>query len=105
MDKIQRPAGVGSRLDQDRRPRPCRAPPTPSLAHRQAFFAIEPPFHTRSHGVDRALLGFLFNCEEHKYIDCKRVVVWTGEIILLEQDMREIGLKLAKRYCDALREG
>ena len=42
MDKIQRPAGVGSRLDQHRRPRPCCAPPTPSLAHRQAFFAIEP---------------------------------------------------------------
>ena len=42
MDKIQRPAGVGSRLDQDRRPRPYCAPPTPSLAHRQALFAIEP---------------------------------------------------------------
>jgi transposase len=42
MNKIQRPAGVGSRLDQDRRPRSHSAPPTPSLAHRQAFFAIEP---------------------------------------------------------------
>ena len=36
MDKIQRPAGVGNRLDQDWRSR--RAPP----ARRQAFFAIEP---------------------------------------------------------------
>ena len=74
-----------------------------AMAHGDARIVV--PFHTRSHGVDRALLGFLFNCEEHKYIDRKRVVVWTGEIILLEQDMREIGLKLAKRYCDALREG
>jgi hypothetical protein len=41
MDKIQRPAGVGSRLDQDRRPRPCCAPPGSPLALRQALFVIE----------------------------------------------------------------
>jgi hypothetical protein len=35
-------SGVGSRLDQDRRPRPCCAPPGPPLAHRQALFAIKP---------------------------------------------------------------
>jgi hypothetical protein len=42
MDKSQRPAGLGGRLDQGRRSLPCCPPPTPSLAHRQAFFAIEP---------------------------------------------------------------
>ena len=36
MDKIQRPAGVGNRLDQD------WPPPSLPLARRQAFFAIEP---------------------------------------------------------------
>jgi hypothetical protein len=35
-------AGVGSRLDQDRRPRPYCAPPSTPLAHSQALFAIEP---------------------------------------------------------------
>jgi len=74
-----------------------------AMAHGDA--RIVAPFHTRSHGAGRALLGFLFKCEEHKRKSDKRIVVWTGEIILLEQDMREIGLKLAKRYCDALREG
>ena len=42
MDKIQRPAGVRPGLDQDRRPRPHGAPPSPTLAHREAFLAIEP---------------------------------------------------------------
>ena len=42
MHKIQIPAGLGGRVDQGRRSRPCYAPPTLSLVHRQAFFAIEP---------------------------------------------------------------
>jgi len=41
VDKIQRPAGVGRRLDQDRRPRSCGAPTRPTLADRKALFAIE----------------------------------------------------------------
>jgi hypothetical protein len=42
MDEIHRPASVRLGFDQDRRPRPHGAPPSPSLAHRQAFFAIKP---------------------------------------------------------------
>src|ERR1700758_3823854 len=42
MDEIHRPASVRLGFDQDRRPRPHGAPPSPSLARRQAFFAIEP---------------------------------------------------------------
>src|SRR6516165_2221715 len=41
VDKIQRPAGVGRRLDQDRRPRSCGAPTRSTLADREALFAIE----------------------------------------------------------------
>src|SRR3984957_10958512 len=42
MDEIHRPTSVRLGFDQDRRPRPHGAPPSPSLAHRQAFFAIKP---------------------------------------------------------------
>src|ERR1700722_19735780 len=42
MDEIHRPASVRSGFDQDRRPRPHGAPPSPSLAHHEAFFAIKP---------------------------------------------------------------
>src|SRR5271156_3051276 len=42
VDEIQRPAGVRGRLDGDRRPRSQCAPPSPSLAHREALFAGEP---------------------------------------------------------------
>jgi hypothetical protein len=42
MDEIHRPASVRLGFDQDRRPRPHGAPPSPSLAHREAFFAIKP---------------------------------------------------------------
>jgi hypothetical protein len=42
MDEIHRPASIRLGFDQDRRPRPCRAPPSRSLAHREALFAIEP---------------------------------------------------------------
>ena len=42
MDEIQRPAGIGGRLDDDWRPRSQCAPPRPPLAHRQALFAVEP---------------------------------------------------------------
>ncbi len=38
MDEIQRPACVGRRLDEDRRPRSHGTP----LLQREAFFAIEP---------------------------------------------------------------
>jgi hypothetical protein len=40
MDEIQRPAGVGGCLNEDRRPRSYGAPPRPPLAHREAFVAI-----------------------------------------------------------------
>jgi hypothetical protein len=49
--------------------------------------------------VERLLAGFTFACEEVS--DRRRT--WEGEITLLEQDMRRIGIQLAKTYCDALR--
>jgi len=49
--------------------------------------------------VDRLLVGFTFACEEVS--DRRRT--WEGKITLLEQDMRRIGIQLAKTYCDALR--
>jgi hypothetical protein len=42
VDEIRRPARVGDRLNQDRRPRPYCVPPRPSLARHQALLAIEP---------------------------------------------------------------
>ena len=42
VDKIQRPARVGDRLDEDRRPCSDGAPPRPPFAHRETFFPIEP---------------------------------------------------------------
>jgi hypothetical protein len=42
MDEIHRPTSVRLGFDQDRRPRPHGAPPSPSLAHREAFCAIKP---------------------------------------------------------------
>jgi hypothetical protein len=42
MDEIHRPASVRLGFDQDRRPRPHGAPPSPPLADRETFFAIEP---------------------------------------------------------------
>ena len=41
VDEIQRLAGVGDGLDEDRRPGSHGAPPRPRLAHREALFAIE----------------------------------------------------------------
>lgn len=41
VDEIQRPASVGDRLDEDRRPRSHGAPPRPPLANREALFAVE----------------------------------------------------------------
>jgi hypothetical protein len=41
VDEIQRPAGVGDSLDEDRRPGSHGAPPRPPLAHREAFFAVK----------------------------------------------------------------
>jgi hypothetical protein len=56
------------------------------------------PFHITT-GSERLLAGFRFACSEVR--DRRRI--WEGKIILLESDMRRIGIQLAKRYCDALR--
>ncbi|MBP2444230.1 hypothetical protein JOH51_001669 [Rhizobium leguminosarum] len=42
MDEVQRPAGIGLRLNQDRRTRADRTPPGFALANRKSFLAIEP---------------------------------------------------------------
>jgi ribulose-5-phosphate 4-epimerase/fuculose-1-phosphate aldolase len=42
MIAVGRAASDRLGFDQDRRPRPHGAAPSPSLAHRQAFFALEP---------------------------------------------------------------
>jgi hypothetical protein len=41
VHKVQRPARIGLRLKEDRRPGPDRASPGPALAHREALLAIE----------------------------------------------------------------
>lgn len=57
------------------------------------------PFHTELSGKpDRQLTGFTFICHEKK----DREIVWKGKIILREEDMRRIGLGLARLYCSTL---
>jgi hypothetical protein len=58
------------------------------------------PFNQPSRGGYQNLCGFLFKCAE---LDRNRNVTWSGEIALLESDMRHIGCELARIYCDALR--
>lgn len=50
-------------------------------------------------GPHPLLAGFSFKCAEKK----ERRTIWEGKIILLEEDMRRIGIQLAKAYCNALR--
>lgn len=59
------------------------------------------PFHVENRD-SRLLAGFTFRCIE---IDRRqgRRIAWQGQITLLEDDMRRVGLHLAKTYCDALR--
>jgi hypothetical protein len=42
VDEIERPARIGPRLDQDRRPCPDRLAACFAFAHRQPFLAVEP---------------------------------------------------------------
>jgi hypothetical protein len=49
---------------------------------------------------EHLLVGFNFACEKFK----ERKSIWKGTITLLEDDMRRIGIQLARIYCDALRE-
>src|SRR5215204_4418881 len=42
VDKVERPARVRLRLDEDRRPGPHRAPSCSPLPYRQPFLAVEP---------------------------------------------------------------
>ena len=42
VDDVQRPAGVRLRFDKDRRVGADGSPPRPTLAHREAFLAMEP---------------------------------------------------------------
>jgi len=44
------------------------------------------------------LVGFRFRCEEKE----NRKTTWSGEMTLLETDMRRIGVALANVYCQAL---
>src|SRR5277367_570556 len=53
MDEVDRPASVRLGFDQDRRPRPHGAPPSPPLAHGQAFFAIKPVDAVDARGLAR----------------------------------------------------
>ena len=52
-------------------------------------------------GSEQLLAGFSFACAE--FGDRKRTKKWCGKITLLDDDMRRIGVALAKRYCDSLR--
>jgi hypothetical protein len=57
------------------------------------------PFHASSRGADRALFGFSFKCAER---DRQGAILWSGEITLLEEDMRRVGAAIAGLYCDAV---
>jgi hypothetical protein len=59
------------------------------------------PFNVPN-GSERLLTGFTFRCSERSRTD-PREITWRGEITLIEDDLRRIGVELAKRYCDALR--
>jgi hypothetical protein len=61
------------------------------------------PFHIegRVEG-ERLLAGFTFLCSEKDRNDSRKIS-WSGQITLLEDDMRRIGGLLPKVYCDALR--
>jgi hypothetical protein len=48
--------------------------------------------------VGGVIAGFTFKCAEDP-----RKGNWTGQITLLEQDMRRIGIELAEKYCQAVR--
>ena len=80
-DKIHGPAGVGGRLDQDRRPRPRGAPPSPSLANREAFFAIKPV-----DAVDARGLALLPQQDEQRTIS--ETLPLVGEIAQLRPKLR-----------------
>jgi hypothetical protein len=56
------------------------------------------PFHI-PHGSNRVLCGFVFRCDEKKK---KGKPKWSGEITLLEGDMRRIGGAIADLYCNTL---
>jgi len=47
---------------------------------------------------DELLLGFNFACTDKRR-------GWSGEITLLECDLRRVGLSLAQAYCDAISSG
>jgi hypothetical protein len=56
------------------------------------------PFNTEG-----LLAGFAFSCAEFEGLGRDRKKTWSGEITLLEAEMRRIGIELAKLYCDAIR--
>jgi hypothetical protein len=59
------------------------------------------PFHRTVRGQSSCdLVGFSFQCEEK---DNRNNTVWTGTIKLREDDLRRIGIELAKAFCRALR--
>ena len=49
----------------------------------------------------RVLAGFTFRCEERRV----RQTTWTGQITLLESDMKRIAISLADKFCDSLSGG
>ena len=81
VDEIQRPAGVGDRLDGDRRPRPHGTPPRPPLAHRKAFFAIEPV-----DAVDPGRLSLL--AKQDKQPSVAEALALVGEVTQLQSKLR-----------------
>ena len=81
MYEIHRPASVRLGFDQDRRPRPHGASPSPSLAHREAFFAIKPV-----DAVDARGLALLPQQDEQPTIS--ETLPLVGEIAQLRPKLR-----------------
>ncbi len=57
------------------------------------------PLNSNPDDLDRCNLeGFSFSCSYSR----KHKLIWCGKVNLLEQDMRRIGVELAKQFCDSL---
>lgn len=66
-----------------------------AIAHGDARQIL--PFHL-GESDKQWLAGFTLRCEEKE----RGKVVWSGEITLLDDDMRRVGCHLAKIFCSAL---
>jgi hypothetical protein len=63
---------------------------------------VEPVNEIASSTPERKLLGYRFHCWEEAKKEDRIERTWSGTIILLESDMRRLGVGLADRFCTQL---